>query len=624
MRRLPEQTRPEYRQLRIFAIDPMLGRGGENRATVQVRFEDLSRAGRGDADGGPRLTLQGRRVEVVDCDTSGKDAVWLAPVDLDDAYIAMQHGLEPAESDPQFHQQMVYAVAMRTLEQFDRALGRVVYFRGQRRLRLVPHAFRGRNAFFHPQLRAVLFGYFRASESNPGENLPGQTIFTCLSHDIIAHEVTHAVVHRLRPYFSFATNPQVRPFHEAFADAVAVFQRLTYRDLVQTAIAACRGDLTQRTVLTDIAAQFGHGLGGGQTLRSVLQDPTTRLSSVEEEHEVGSVLVAALFEAFRTTYEQRTADLMRLATGGSALRPEGALHPDLLGRLTAECVRTAQEVLTLCIRAFDFLPPADVTFGAFLRALVTADWELNPLDEGGIRAAVIEACRRRGIYAEDSGSLAVGALVLDRADPADWRDDAGRFREWVDLAVRLGIEEQRREPLEDGKLAAEAAALGSAEVVQESLDRLATREQSEAEQEVGDIASALWKKIAGWVAGLTRRQRRLLGMKPDDQIRVAGFHPSSRVATHGAPSFGLVVQVVTYETVEVNGAAQKLPYGATLVIDVNGTLRYCVRSRRPESLKAGLAAMALRAQTNELGWPVDQGESAFAVDYRGMHQRRRS
>jgi hypothetical protein len=76
-----------------------------------------------------------------------------------------------------------------------------VYFSGRRRLRLVPHAFRGNNAFYHPKMRAVLFGYFRASKEAPGDNLPGQTIFTCLSHDIVAHEVTHAIVDRLRPSF---------------------------------------------------------------------------------------------------------------------------------------------------------------------------------------------------------------------------------------------------------------------------------------------------------------------------------------------------------------------------------------------------------------------------------------
>ena len=39
------------------------------------------------------------------------------------------------------------------------------------------------------------FGYFHADEKNPGRNLPGQTVFTCLSHDIVVHEATHALVH---------------------------------------------------------------------------------------------------------------------------------------------------------------------------------------------------------------------------------------------------------------------------------------------------------------------------------------------------------------------------------------------------------------------------------------------
>jgi len=55
--------------------------------------------------------------------------------------------------------------------------------------------------------------------------------------------------------------------------------------------------------------------------------------------------------------------------------PQGALHPDLVTRLSGECVRIAQSVLTMRIRAFDYLPRADVTFGTFLRARVTADFK---------------------------------------------------------------------------------------------------------------------------------------------------------------------------------------------------------------------------------------------------------
>ena len=51
------------------------------------------------------------------------------PVDLNAPVLLMQDGIAPIESsDLRFHQQMVYAVAMKVLETFDRALGRRIYF----------------------------------------------------------------------------------------------------------------------------------------------------------------------------------------------------------------------------------------------------------------------------------------------------------------------------------------------------------------------------------------------------------------------------------------------------------------------------------------------------------------
>ena len=89
-------------------------------------------------------------------------------------------------------------------------------------LRLYPHAFEARNAYFDNELNAVLFGYFPADEDDPGPN-PGPLIFTCLSHDIVAHEVSHAALSRLQSYYNEPTNPQVPALHEAFADLVAMF-----------------------------------------------------------------------------------------------------------------------------------------------------------------------------------------------------------------------------------------------------------------------------------------------------------------------------------------------------------------------------------------------------------------
>lgn len=166
---------------------------------------------------------------------------------MDDPAILAQGGLRPAEGDPRTHQLVVYVVAMSVIERFERFLGQRFRWAVGRALVQVPHAFEGRNAFFDPTRRAVLFGYYRADQRDPGPNLPGQVMFTCLSADIIAHEVSHALVHRLRPNFSVPTNPDVFAWHEAFADLVALFHHFTFTRVVADAVAAGRGDLSEYT-----------------------------------------------------------------------------------------------------------------------------------------------------------------------------------------------------------------------------------------------------------------------------------------------------------------------------------------------------------------------------------------
>jgi hypothetical protein len=45
-----------------------------------------------------------------------------------------------------------------------------------------------------PPKKAPLFGYFPAAVAEVGDNLPGGMVFTCLSHNVIAHETTHALL----------------------------------------------------------------------------------------------------------------------------------------------------------------------------------------------------------------------------------------------------------------------------------------------------------------------------------------------------------------------------------------------------------------------------------------------
>ena len=106
----PSGDQPARRPIQIYSFDPMLAntleRIGPAKVTVGIPWEPLKP--------GP----SGARVQVVDFDGGRMEGGTSAPrfyepVDLRTEELAAQGGLPPTEGDPRFHQQMVYAVAMR-------------------------------------------------------------------------------------------------------------------------------------------------------------------------------------------------------------------------------------------------------------------------------------------------------------------------------------------------------------------------------------------------------------------------------------------------------------------------------------------------------------------------------
>ncbi len=418
----PARRPPPFRKLRVYAYDPSLSWQIDtaviNQMTLSVPWEELKP--------GP----VGEYLEVVDVDPPTRCCY--APVDLNDRFVLAADGLDPSEGDPQFHQQMVYAVAMTTIHNFERVLGRRVLwsqtgaeqgYQHVQRLRIYPHAMREANAYYSPQKKALLFGYFPASTSEPGHNLPGGTVFTCLSHDVVAHETTHALLDGLHRRFIEPTNADTLALHEGFADVVALFQHFSFAPALRDQIRRTRGDLASQNLLGQLAQQFGQALGNRGALRDALgqTDPATgqwtpkapdpaELQKALEPHSRGAILVAAVFDAFLSIYKSRIADLLRIATAGTGVLPQGEIHPDLVERLAREAAVSASHVLTMCIRALDHCPPVDVNFGDYLRALITADRDLVPDDDRGYRIAMIEAFRRRGIYPQGVRSLSAESL----------------------------------------------------------------------------------------------------------------------------------------------------------------------------------------------------------------------
>ena len=408
------RDRPVHRPLKVYAFDPSRSKNLGNIMTVQVEYEPLMP--------GP----SGKRVSVVDYDFSNDS--FYEPVDLDDPAVLIRGGLDPSESDPRFHQQMVYAVVNETLRRFEMGYGRRLPsmsegapYASYDKLKVYPHAMQNSNAFYSRKAGALLFGYFRAADATTGPNLPGQTVFTCLSHDVVAHETAHAILERVRPQYCLPTNFEVPAFHEGFADLLALFHHFSYKEALRQTIQRTGGELHRFRMkpevqpgesgpiiqseigadnpLVELARQFGDATGMRAALRSALGTPpnTNDYRSTTEPHHQGSILVAAVFDAFFTVYLKRTVDLYRIYRAGGGSTNPAELPAALADRIAAEASQTAEDLFNLCARALHYCPNVDITFGDFLRALITTQYELHAEDPYGYRDALMQAFRLRGI-----------------------------------------------------------------------------------------------------------------------------------------------------------------------------------------------------------------------------------
>ena len=622
----PPARLPVTRPLRVFAFDPLAGTKletlGINETTLPVRWEQL--------EPGP----VGEYLEVVDVDPA--TGVAYAPVDLNQPLPLSQGGLRPSEANPQFHQQMVYAVAMKTIAHFEQALGRVALWAPRlvkttrkksgyedqfvRRLRIYPHALREANAYYSPDKHALLFGYFRASESDPGENLPGQTVFCCLSHDIVAHETTHALLDGLHRRFREPTNSDVLGFHEAFADIVALFQHFTVPEALRDQIAKTRGDLAQQSLLGQLAQQFGQGIGRYGALRDAIghiekkkhangkeensegqQDsdegewkptiPTPAdYQNATEAHDRGAVLVAAVFDAFLNIYRKRSVDLIRLATGGTGVLPPGDIPYDLVNRLAKEASKTASHVLNMCIRALDYSPPVDMTFGDYVRALITADRDLVPDDDKGYRVAFLQAFRRRGIYPEFVRNLSTESVCWSSPE--------------LDLPIRECLKQMSL-----------------------TWDLHANRKRAYDSSKVNAIILNRWlkEKIDEEQArslGFSRSATLLVGSDVGklSPFEVHSVRPVRRVGPDGQQRLDLVVEITQSWMPE---GGDKYRGGSTLIIDLEQSrIRYVVRKRvghaqrisNQQGFRMALADTSIRSNYYD---DIARGREPFAMLHRG-------
>jgi hypothetical protein len=322
----------------------------------------------------------------------------------------------------EFRAQNVFAIASHTLALFERHLGRRVPWRsGWPQLYLVPKGMLGANAAYTPDRNAVVFGYLPPLGGN-------DAAYACLSYDVIAHEVTHAILDGLRPRYVEPGLPDQLAFHEALADLVAmlsvfelkgVAERLllghseghrihfpsdkglaAIKDKKDRAVAriAGRRDWLKENALLGLGEQLGRAralrdgekdLGPGKMplRRSVDLPPDPTLldqDAYAEPHRRAEVLVAAVMRTLAGIWATRI-DALEATDGLDA------------ARVAEEGVRAAGQLLGMVLRSLDYLPPVELEFADVVDCIVTADKRLAPDDDLNYRDTLLAAFKDFGI-----------------------------------------------------------------------------------------------------------------------------------------------------------------------------------------------------------------------------------
>ncbi len=189
-----------------------------------------------------------------------------------------------------------------------------------------------------------------------------------------------------------------------------------------------------------------------------------------------------------------------------------------MSRVADEAVGTAERILRMVVRAFDYLPVVDVTFGDAVQAIVTADRDLYPDDLAHLRARLVESLRRRGIYADEVTSLADEALSWPPPTVDLTLSSAGST---IDLA---GIISSATRDLD---VHADAGEMGPS-----SLDRAIGEDGATLAR--SDAGKQLYLSFSAWA----KEHALVLGLDPTAPIALEGLHVSFRHAADRQPDGG--------------------------------------------------------------------------------------
>ncbi|MGH8722958.1 MAG: hypothetical protein ACREU4_13290, partial [Burkholderiales bacterium] len=329
------------------------------------------------------------------------------------------------------------------------------------------------------------------------------------------------------------------------------------------AIRTSRGEISQASLLTNLACEFGYA-GSSPGKMAALRDaldvdgiaafdgdaPASGKGAPRlyhqgmEAHDLGSVLVSAVFEAFVTIYQRKTARILRIAGVSAGDLGRGHLDGDLARVLAEQASRLAGEFLNVCVRAIDYCPPVDMEICEYLRALVTADAAVVPEDKWGYREALMRSFRRRHLFPDHVGFMSEEAVM--------WRKPERPLK-----IPSLAFSELKFE----GDPAHAA-------------DRTELRRQAD---ELGVFVSS--PKNAPAFALVAPGAPLPEGIEYVSPIRIESIRCARRVTPDGGVLFDLVAEVLQSGTVRRKGTLFDFTGGSTIVLDPAGGVRYAIYKR---------------------------------------------
>ena len=334
-----------------------------------------------------------------------------------------------------------FATVLQTLYMYQEpdALGREIEWAfGAPQLLVVPRAGEWANAFYHRESHSLQFFHFPAREAAPGR--PG-TVYTALSQDILAHETAHAVLDGIAPDLYNCLTPQSLALHEAVADLTAVLVAVRSRKLVDRLMGETGGSISGLQGFTRLAEQFGFERdrsGRSRHLRSLWNernlcpdddslDEHNRMNRANrgEPHLLSEVLSGALYRVLAHLHDVERR---------KRAEQQGVSEYSASGFALFVARKHFQR---LVLRSLDYLPPGEVSFADYGRAILATD-EASFADPSPGRDKLVEEFVRRCIVA-DAAELAVdtdyedpalAAADLDTLVASDWAayDFAERHR----------------------------------------------------------------------------------------------------------------------------------------------------------------------------------------------------